>query len=35
MDLILAVARLLRKDINGLVKIVRKALELIKLWNKG
>jgi len=30
-DLILAVVRLLREDINGLVKIVLEALELIKL----
>jgi len=31
MDLILVIVRLLRMDINRLVKIVRKALELIKL----
>jgi len=31
MDLISAVVRLLRIDINRLVKIVREALELIKL----
>jgi len=30
-DLILAVVRLLKRDINRLVKIVREALELIKL----
>jgi len=31
MDLILAVVRLLRIGINGLVKIIREALEPIKL----
>jgi len=31
MDLISAVAQLLRRDINGLVEIVREALEQIKL----
>jgi len=31
MDLISAVVRLLRKDINRLVKIIQGALELIKL----
>jgi len=31
MDLILAVVQLLKMDINGLVKIVWEALELIKL----
>jgi len=30
-DLITAVVWLLRKDINGLVRIIRKALKLIKL----
>jgi hypothetical protein len=30
-DLILAVVRLLRKDINGLVKTVEEALEPIEL----
>jgi len=34
-DLILAIVRLLRIDINGLVKIVREALEPIKLWDEG
>ena len=34
-DLILAVVALLRRDINGLVKTVLEALELIKLWDKG
>jgi hypothetical protein len=30
-DLIIAVVRLLRRDINRLVKIVQEVLELIKL----
>ena len=30
-DLILAVVRLLKRDINRLVKIIQEALELIKL----
>jgi len=34
-DLISAVVRLLRKDINGLVETVREALEPIELWDKG
>jgi len=35
MDLVLAVVRLLREDINGLVVGAREALELVKLWDKG
>ena len=33
-DLITAVVRLLRRDINGLVKIALEELELVKLWDK-
>ena len=34
-DLILVVVKLLKRDINELVKIVREALEPIELWDKG
>ena len=34
-DLILAVVRLLKRDINGLVKTALGELELVKLWDKG
>ena len=33
-DLITAVVRLLQRDINGLVKIALRELELVKLWDK-
>ena len=33
-DLISAIVRLLREDINGLVKTVWEALEPIKPWDK-
>jgi hypothetical protein len=35
MDLILVVVELLRRDIDGLARVVREALELVKLWDKG
>jgi hypothetical protein len=34
-DLILVVVELLRRDTDGLAKVVRDALELVKLWDKG
>ena len=34
-DLITAVVRLLRRDINGLVEIALGELKLVKLWDKG
>ena len=35
MDLILAVVRLLERDISRLVVEAQEALELVKLWDKG
>jgi hypothetical protein len=34
-DLILAVVRLLERDISRLVVEVREVLELVKLWDEG
>jgi len=34
-DLILAVVRLLKEDVDGLVVAAQKVLKSIKLWDKG
>jgi hypothetical protein len=33
MDLILAVVALLRRDMDGLARVVWEALELVELWD--